>query len=71
MVDENIVPDRYKATGADIDVIDAVKLFRLNFNLGNVFKYITRHEHKGTPIQDLKKAREYLDREIKYLEKDE
>jgi hypothetical protein len=37
---------------------------RMDFMLGNAIKYIWRSGLKGTPIQDLKKARWYLDREI-------
>lgn len=44
-----------------IDVIDD---WKLNFNLGNAVKYIARAEYKGKPIEDLEKARYYLDYEI-------
>lgn len=37
------------------------------FNLGNVIKYIFRHEDKGG-LEDLKKAAWYLDRVIKDME---
>ena len=37
---------------------------------GNVLKYITRERHKNG-LEDLKKARWYLDRLIKRLEKEE
>jgi hypothetical protein len=47
------------------DVIDA---WELSYSLGNVVKYICRHRHKNQPLEDLKKARWYLDREIKKLE---
>jgi len=33
-----------------------------------VGKYISRYKHKGNPLQDLQKARWYLDRKIKQLE---
>lgn len=33
-------------------------------NLGNVIKYVWRAEEKGAPLQDLKKALWYLNREI-------
>lgn len=51
-----------------IDVIDFCKLYDLNFNEGNVIKYVSRARRKGTHIEDLKKAIDYLNREIKYLE---
>jgi hypothetical protein len=36
----------------------------MDFNEGNVIKYLTRAKHKGTYLEDLKKARWYLDRLI-------
>lgn len=54
-----------------IEAIDYIESHKLSFCLGNVVKYITRAKHKGTELQDLKKASWYLDREIKRLEKGE
>lgn len=34
-----------------------------------VMKYCARYKHKGNPLQDLKKARWYLDRKISKMEK--
>ena len=34
---------------------------KLNFVQGNVVKYICRYNLKGTPLQDLLKARHYID----------
>lgn len=44
--------------------------WRLGFNLGNVVKYVCRAGKKdpATMIEDLKKARQYLDFEIEELE---
>lgn len=39
----------------------------LNFNLGNVVKYVSRAGRKGDALDDLKKARQYLDFEIDAL----
>lgn len=36
----------------------------LNFNLGNAVKYLWRYEDKAKPLDDLKKARYYLERQI-------
>lgn len=36
----------------------------MGFNEGNVIKYVSRHKYKGKPLEDLKKARFYLDRLI-------
>lgn len=42
----------------------------LNFNLGNVLKYISRAGRKDDILIDLKKARQYLDFEIDRLERE-
>ena len=60
-------PNYYKNDLNTLDVIDIVKILNLNFNLGNVLKYITRAGKKDNTIQDLQKAREYIDREIIHL----
>ncbi|MBQ1188304.1 MAG: DUF3310 domain-containing protein [Peptococcaceae bacterium] len=46
------------------EVIDAIEEWGLNFSLGNAVKYIARADHKGKPVEDLEKARWYIDREI-------
>jgi hypothetical protein len=51
-----------------IEVIDAIEDWGLDFNAGNVVKYVARHQHKAEPLKDLKKARWYLDRIIKGME---
>ena len=53
------------------EAIDVIEDWKLNFNLGNTIKYISRAGYKDDIIQDLKKALWYLDREIKRLEKGE
>ncbi len=52
----------------NIEVIDAIEDWGLDFNAGNVVKYVARHQHKTEPLEDLKKARWYLDRIIKGME---
>jgi len=51
-----------------IEVIDAIEDWKLNFHLGNVVKYVARAAHKGKLLEDLRKARWYLDRLISRLE---
>ena len=59
-----------------IEVIDITR--HMNFNLGNVIKYVLRSGHrseqgmsdKQKQIEDLKKARFYIDDEIRRLEND-
>ena len=53
----------------NIEVIDAIEDWGLDFNAGNVVKYVARHQHKKNPVEDLKKARWYLDRLIERMEK--
>lgn len=57
-------PPHYKANG--IEAIDVIEGFGLGFRLGNTVKYILRAGRKSeaATLEDLKKARWYLDREI-------
>ena len=55
-------PPHYKVGG--IETIDFIEAKKLNYNLGNVIKYITRADHKGSRNEDLKKALWYLNREL-------
>lgn len=47
-----------------MEVIDVIEAFNLNFNLGNVMKYVIRAHRKGAPKEDLGKAMWYLAREL-------
>lgn len=47
-----------------IETIDYIESHKLNFNLGNAIKYITRCEYKEGKVKDLEKARYYIQREI-------
>jgi hypothetical protein len=58
-------PPHYKAGG--IETIDFIEAKELGYNLGNVVKYITRADHKGNKLEDLRKAQWYLSREIATL----
>lgn len=55
-------PPHYTTGG--VETIDFIEAKKLNYNLGNVVKYITRADHKGSRIEDLRKAKWYLEREI-------
>jgi hypothetical protein len=55
-------PPHYTAGG--IETIDFIEAKKLNYNLGNVIKYLTRADHKGSKLEDLRKAQWYLTREI-------
>jgi len=58
-------PNHYKQKVQPIDLIEA---FDLNFNLGNVVKYVSRAGHKGDTLEDLEKAFYYLKRELEKYE---
>jgi hypothetical protein len=62
MTSEVVSPPHY--TFGSIEVIDVLEDWNLGFRLANVVKYIARCEHKGAPVQDLRKAAWYLCREI-------
>lgn len=47
--------------------IKVIEAWGLGFHLGNTVKYIRRAGKKGDRLEDLKKARWYLDREIANL----
>lgn len=68
---KNIKPSYYK-DARDRDVIDAVFMWSLNFCRGTCLKYIVRagKKDKTKEIEDLEKAREYLNREIERLKKE-
>jgi hypothetical protein len=63
-------PVHYNKHPSGIECIEIVR--HMNFNLGNAVKYIWRAGLKGSRqaklIEDLKKARWYLEDEIKRLE---
>jgi hypothetical protein len=61
-------PTHYGGEDNPYEAIKVIEAWKLGFNLGNSVKYISRHEHKGTALEDLKKARWYLEREIQKME---
>jgi hypothetical protein len=59
-------PAHYADTVPGIECIQVTQHF--NFNRGNAIKYIWRAGHKNDEIEDLKKAIQYLEFEIKRIE---
>lgn len=53
------------------ETIKVIEAWGLDFHLGNTIKYISRAGKKNPEkkIEDLKKAKFYLDRKIEFLEK--
>ena len=60
-------PSHYKSGG--VEAIEGIEASMepeayAGYLKGNIMKYMWRYERKGKPIEDLKKARWYLDRLI-------
>tara|TARA_R110000803_G_scaffold105722_1_gene173918 strand:+ start:1755 stop:2006 length:252 start_codon:yes stop_codon:yes gene_type:complete len=72
---DKINPQHYKATD-QLEVIDIIEMFDLNFARGNVVKYVLRAGKKdeegyssdAKELEDLNKAIWYLQREISRIE---
>lgn len=68
-------PEHYGGINNPYEAIKVIEAWNLGFCLGNTLKYIARFGKKQNKendlVQDLKKARWYLDREIQKLEKQE
>jgi len=60
-------PAHYGGADNVYETIKVIEAWGLGFNLGNAIKYISRHVHKAG-LEDLKKGRWYLDREITRME---
>lgn len=60
-------PSHY-CEGRKYEPIDVIDDWKLGFSLGNALKYISRAGRKDDIIQDLNKAKFYLEHEIKTLE---
>ena len=55
-------PKHYNQGG--VEVYEFIKSNKFGYAQGNVIKYVSRYRYKGTPIQDLLKARWYLNKLI-------
>jgi len=55
-------PSHYTSHPSGVECITVTR--HMNFNLGNVMKYIWRADHKDVALQDLEKALFYLKDEI-------
>ena len=63
-IEEKEMVDHPSHYNQGIETIEYIESWSMNFNTGNVIKYVTRAGHKNDRLEDLKKARWYLDREI-------
>ena len=71
-----IDPEHYQSN-TNLEAIDVIEAFDLNFHRGNIVKYILRagwktekgYENKEKQLEDLNKAKWYLSRLIEVVEK--
>ena len=66
--DSDIINSPAHYTHSEFETWDVIEAWRLNYNLGCALKYLSRADYKGKRLEDLKKARAYLDREISLTE---
>jgi|TARA_R110000765_G_scaffold36929_1_gene82167 hypothetical protein len=59
-------PRHYTSHPSGIEAIEVTR--HMNFNLGNAVKYVWRADLKGNSLQDLQKARFYINDEIERLQ---
>ena len=65
---DNIKHPSHYAEGRKFEPKDVIRDWGLNFNLGSAVKYVARAGRKDDVIQDLKKAREFIQFEIDAIE---
>jgi hypothetical protein len=63
-------PKHYGGKDNPLEVINIINHYKLNFELGNLIKYVLRADNKGNRKQDLQKALWYLEYEINKDEND-
>jgi len=61
-------PEHYGGKDNPYEAIKVIEAWDLDFCLGNVVKYISRAGKKNNTIEDLKKAKFYLERKINQME---
>ena len=67
MSDQVNSPEHYGGAENIYEAIKVIEAWDLDFCLGNVIKYIARAGKKGDAVQDLKKAKWYLDRKLEII----
>ena len=60
-------PEHYGGAENIYEAIKVINAWNLGFELGNTLKYISRAGKKGSKIEDLEKAKWYLEHEINKL----
>ena len=67
-IEEKEMVDHPSHYNQGIETIEYIESWSMNFNTGNVIKYVTRAGYKNNQLEDMKKAMWYLQREIDRLE---
>lgn len=68
-MEENVNhPKHYGGKDDPYEAIKVIEAWGLGFHLGNAVKYISRAGKKDSLVQDLKKAKWYLERVIELFE---
>lgn len=62
-------PSHYGGKDNPYETIKVIEAWGLGYHLGNVIKYISRAGKKSNYLEDLKKARWFLDRMVSLCEK--
>lgn len=68
--DNKISHPAHYCEGRKFEPKDVIRDWGLNYNLGCTVKYISRAGRKDDILQDLRKAKQYLEFEIEALEKE-
>jgi len=66
----NMVNSPAHYTHGGIETYDFIRAKELSYELGNVVKYVTRAPYKDNYLEDLKKARWYIDAAIRKFEEE-
>ena len=60
-------PSHYDTGDKTYEPYRVIEAWGCNFNIGSAIKYLSRYEKKWNPIEDLEKAKQYIDFEIERL----
>ena len=61
-------PMHYSIENKIYEPYKVIAAWDCDFNIGSAIKYLARFKKKWNPIEDLKKAKQYIDFEIEKLE---
>lgn len=68
VVYDSVSNPAHYTSGRKFELRKVIEDWDLNFYLGNALKYISRAGRKSSAIEDLKKAKQYIDFEIERIE---